>query len=63
MPQAMQPWEYNIAPCYSKSTAEKKIKKTHAGIPKRIQESGYLQKDARCWSSFRTGKKNAPVCS
>ncbi len=27
MPQAMQPWEYNIAPCYSKSTAEKISKK------------------------------------
>ena len=27
MPQAKQPWEYEIAPCYSKSTAEKIFKK------------------------------------
>ena len=27
MPQAVQPWEYKIAPCYSKSTAEKISKK------------------------------------
>ena len=27
MPQAKQPWEYRIAPCYSKSTAEKISKK------------------------------------
>lgn len=62
MPQAMQPWEYNIASCYSKSTAEK-ISKKHTQEFQNVFKSGYLQKDARCWSFFRTGKKNAPVCS